>query len=131
MIYSTGIDIIEIERIERVYRQYREKFMNKIFSADEREAISQKKSGRIATLSGKFAAKEAVMKSLGSFFSDGVYLRDIEVLNLDSGQPYIRLPKRLTDALKNKKILISISHEKKFAVATAIISDETPTNGVL
>ncbi len=78
----------------------------------------------VVTMAGKFAAKEAVMKALGVFFASGVSLRDIEILNRPSGMPYVKLNTRLTPKIVGKKVLISISHEKKYAVALAVISDE-------
>lgn len=130
MIYSTGIDIVDLKRIADVYDRYGMKFLKKILSEDEIILITAKKSGLIASLSGKFAAKEAVMKALVVFFEDGVSVKDIEVLNHQSGQPFIRLPQRLTDKMGDKNILISISHEKRFAVASAIITDRDPTGGI-
>lgn len=124
MIYSTGIDLVEIDRIEKGYQRYGEKFLNRLYSPDEIDTIKSRRSQIITAMAGKYAAKEAVMKALGVFFDDGVYLRDIEILNRSSGMPFVRLPERLSTHLAGKKILISISHEKKYAVATAIICDE-------
>ena len=124
MIYSTGIDLVDIDRIQKGYRCYREKFLDRLYSPAEVGIIKSRKANMIVTMAGKFAAKEAVMKALVYFFDEGVYLRDIEILNRPSGIPYVRLPQKTEARLAGKKILISISHEKKYAVATAIICDE-------
>ncbi|MCP4569974.1 MAG: holo-[acyl-carrier-protein] synthase [FCB group bacterium] len=124
MIYSTGIDLVEIDRIQKGYRRYGDNFLNRLYSPDEIGIIKSRKANMIVTMAGKFAAKEAVMKALGYFFDEGVYLRGIEILNQPSGIPYVRLPQKTDAKMAGKKILISISHEKKYAVATAIICDE-------
>ena len=75
-------------------------------------------------LAGRFAAKEAVMKALGRFFDRGVALRDIEILNLPGGKPYVRLTPPLAVKLTGKRISISITHSGGYALATAIIEEE-------
>lgn len=124
MVYSVGIDLIEISRIRNGYKRFGDRYLYRLFSTDEIDLIRSKNPGAVTTMAGKFAAKEAVMKSLGAFFDSGVTFRDIEILSRTSGMPYVRLPKRLQRNIEGKKVLISISHEKKFALATAIITDE-------
>ncbi len=124
MVYSVGIDLIEISRIRNGYKRFGDRYLNRFFSTDEIDLIRSKNPGAVTTMAGKFAAKEAVMKSLGIFFDSGVTFRDIEILSRTSGMPYVRLPERLQRNIEGKRVLISISHEKKFALATAIITDE-------
>jgi holo-[acyl-carrier protein] synthase len=124
MIYSTGIDLVEISRIEQTFRRHGDRFLRRMFTDNETALIRSRKSTMIATMAGKFAAKEAVMKSLGAFFTGGVVLRDIEILNRPSGMPYVKLPERLMKKMSGKEIHLSVSHEKKYATAVAIISDE-------
>ena len=124
MVYSTGIDLVEISRIQKIYDSFGERFLNRYYSPDEINIVRSRKAGQIPTLAGKFAAKEAVMKALGSFFDSGVWLRDIEILNSPAGIPYTRIAPRIADKMRGKKIDISVTHEKRFAVAMAIISDE-------
>ncbi len=124
MIYSTGIDLVEIDRIQKGYQRFGDRFLSRLYSRDEIGLIKFRKANMIVSMAGRFAAKEAVMKALGQFFDDGVYLRDIEILNQPSGKPYVRLPEKQASRMTGKQILISISHEKKYAVATAIICDE-------
>jgi len=95
MIYSTGIDLVDIDRIRNGYRRYGDKYLGRLFSQSEIDDLTARKSGMIATMAGKFAAKEAVMKSLGVLFDSGVAFRDIEILNRSTGMPYVRLPGRL------------------------------------
>jgi holo-[acyl-carrier protein] synthase len=123
MIYSTGIDLVDINRIRQGYKAHGDRYLNRFYSRDEINQIRSRRANMIATMAGRFAAKEAVIKCLGLFFDSGVTFRDVEVLNLPGGRPYVRLPERLNDKMEGKKILISISHEKQMAVAMAIIVD--------
>lgn len=124
MVYSTGIDLVEIRRIQKIFDRFGERFLNRYYSSEEIKIIRSRKAGQIPTMAGKFAAKEAVIKALGFFFDSGVRLRDIEILNSPAGIPYPRIPRQIAEKMRGKKIDISVTHEKKFAVAMAIISDE-------
>ena len=124
MVYAIGIDLIEIERIRKGYNRFGDRYLTRLFTPAEIDIIRSRKAGMITTMAGKFAAKEAVMKALGVFFDSGVALRDIEILNHPSGMPYVKLPQKLQDAILNKEIIISISHEKRYAVANAVITDK-------
>lgn len=126
MTHSMGLDLVEIDRIRTSYSRHRERFLERLFSPEEIAIIESRKAGKYNTMAGKFAAKEAVMKALDSFFVNGeIFLRDIEILNTDSGQPFVKLPEKLAERMRGKKILISISHERVFAAAVATVVDET------
>jgi len=124
MVYSTGIDLVDIGRIRDGYNRFGDKYLARLFSDDEIADMKSRRAGMIETMAGKFAAKEAVMKSLGAFFDDGVTVKDIEILRRPGGMPHVRLPERLAKKLTGKSIMISISHEKHYAAAVAIITDE-------
>ncbi len=123
MILSTGIDIVEIKRIQIGYDRYQEKYLERIFSEKEIEIIKSRKAGMIPTMAGKFAAKEALIKALDSILEDDVFLKDIEILNKPSGRPYVQFNSRLQPKLEGRKVDISISHERNYAVAVAILSE--------
>lgn len=104
---SVGIDIVDTKRIS-----LEEKFIKRILSIKEIELLSSR-FDKISFLSGRWAAKEAFLKSLRTNIK-GIDLRTIEVLNDKNGSPFI--------IYNNKKYEnISISHEKEFAIAIAII----------
>lgn len=124
MVYSTGIDLVDIGRIRDGYNRFGDKYLARLFSDDEIADMKSRKAGMIETMAGKFAAKEAVMKSLGAFFKDGVTVKDIEILPRPDGMPLVRLPERLGKKLVGKSILVSISHEKHYAAAVAIVTEE-------
>ncbi len=122
MIYGIGIDIIEIERIKNSLKRFAGHFEEKIFTLDEIN-YCRSKADPSKHYAGRFAVKEAVMKSLGRGMGQSIDWKDIEVLNKKSGQPVLQIKgkgKVLFDQLKLKEILISISHEKSHAVGQAI-----------
>lgn len=113
-----GIDIIEIERIKKAC--CRERFMVRFFTLRE---ISSIRPGPnfYAHLAGKFAAKEAVAKALGTGFR--FRWQEVEILNEESGKPICFLSGKALDMAKMMnidKVLVSISHSKDYAVAFAI-----------
>jgi len=90
MILGIGSDIIDIRRIERTLERYGERFVARVFTDIER-AKSDRRANRAASYAKRFAAKEACAKALGTGFSQGVFWRDLGVVNLPSGKPTLRL----------------------------------------
>jgi holo-[acyl-carrier protein] synthase len=114
-----GVDIVEIHRIEKACR--RNRFLNRFFSERELGLIGDSASfyPRIA---GRFAAKEAVAKALGTGFRYFRW-RDIEILNDLDGRPRVVLSGKAGELLKSKgfeKVLVTISHGRDYAVAFAV-----------
>lgn len=92
MILGLGSDIIDIRRIEAVIAKHGDRFLDRIFTPQERARAERRgERTRIATYARRFAAKEAASKALGTGFSQGVFWRDLGVVNLSSGQPTLRL----------------------------------------
>ena len=90
MIIDIGTDIVDIRRIERTIARFGERFLDRIFTAKER-ARAERKANRVETYAKRFAAKEACAKALGTGFRQGVFFRDIGVVNLPSGKPTLAL----------------------------------------
>ncbi len=122
---TTGVDIIEIPRIKQTLDRYGQRFLNRIFTPDE-IAFGH---GRAPNLAGRFAAKEATMKALGTGVR-GVSWKDIEVVRADSGAPSVKLHGRAekrAERLQVSEISLSISHSREYAVAFVVAQrDETP-----
>lgn len=121
MIRAIGIDIIKIERLKKALQKWGTRLERKVFTPEEINA-SQGRT-RLTYLAGRFAAKEAVFKSLGT----GGYWQDIEVLAEKNNKPYIVLQKKMkiiADQKGVKKILISLSHDNDYAIAQAIAIGE-------
>ncbi len=114
-----GVDIVDLDRIEKIYGRYGVKFLQR-FLTEEEIAICLHKPQVIASVAGRFAAKEAVVKALGTGFADGVHWKSFEILNDERGRPFVR---PLCAALfpPGCTMKISIAHDRHSAVATALL----------
>ena len=120
-IYGVGTDIVDITRIKKSIKN--KKFIYKIFSDRE---IKNSKNKLDSYYAKRFAAKEAFSKALGTGISEGISFNEISILNNDKGQPYIELLGKtkiiVNKKIKKRKIFLSLSDEKKYAIATVIIN---------
>jgi holo-[acyl-carrier protein] synthase len=115
---AIGVDIVEIERVESAIKRGRERFLNRIYTEEELRTCQY----RLASLASRFAAKEAVMKVLGTG-GIGIGWREIEILTGEDGRPSVKLyGKALNQAaeLNLKEVSVSLSDSKQNAVAVAI-----------
>ena len=129
MIIGIGQDICDVKRIELTINRFGDRFKNRIFTKEEINKC-ESRSNFIDSYARRFAAKEACSKALGTGFRKGVFYRDIEVINLKSGKPTIELKggaldqfRLITSNNKNASIEISLTDDKKLALAIVIISD--------
>ena len=126
-VLGTGIDIVENYRLKKLLLKKKSNFKNKIFTNNE-IAYCEKKSNFTNCYSKRFAAKEAFVKALGTGFRKNINFKDIEVLKNHYGKPYILINKKVINKIKTlfkvKKfnILLSISDETKYSIASVIIS---------
>ena len=119
MIKGTGIDIAEVNRIKDNLGN--EKFLNKIYSANEIEYLKHRKFNS-QTAAGMFAAKEAVSKSLGTGFLN-FWPCNIEILKNETGKPYVNLTGNAlirAQEMNIENIQISVSHTSEYAIAFCI-----------
>lgn len=130
MILGIGSDLVDIRRIERTLERYGARFVDRVFTAEERRR-SDHRAGRAASYAKRYAAKEACSKALGTGFRDGVYWRDLGVVNLASGRPTMILTggalKRLqamTPDGMTARIELTLTDEMPLASAFVIISAE-------
>ena len=120
-IFGVGIDIVEVERIKKIHQKYGEKFARKILSNNELKNFLKDKN-KIHFLAKRFAAKEAVGKALGVGIKNGSILKNIEIKNDINGKPFVNINDiEKLNMTEKKEIHISLSDEKKFAVANAVI----------
>ena len=124
-IFGIGTDIVSVDRIKKSLKN--RNFINRIFN--KKEILKCKKiNNSINCYAKRFAAKEAFSKALGTGISKGINFNEIVILNKKSGKPYINIigqtKKILNKKLKKKKskISLSLSDEKKYAVAFVTIS---------
>lgn len=120
MLKGIGNDIIEISRIERAIQRHGDRFLNKIFTPKERAYCAGYAEAK-RHYAGRFAAKEAVVKALGTGFRLGISWIDIEILNDALGKPVVYFSKHVQALLGDVQCLISISHCREFASAVAVI----------
>ena len=126
-ILGTGIDIVETNRLKKLLLKKKSNFKNKIFTNNE-IAYCEKKSNITNCYSKRFAAKEAFVKALGTGFRNNINFKDIEVVKNHYGKPYLLINKTVINKIKTlfkvKKfnVLLSISDETKYAIASVIIS---------
>ena len=126
-ILGTRIDIVDNYRLKKLLFKKKFNFKNKIFTNNE-IAYCEKKSNITNCYSKRFAAKEAFVKALGTGFRKNINFKDIEVVNNHYGKPYLLINKRVINKIKTSfkvkkfNILLSISDEKKYAIASVIIS---------
>ena len=119
MILGIGSDLIDIRRIEKSLERHGERFVARIFTEVEK-ARAENRAGRVASYAKRFAAKEACSKALGSGISEGVFWRDMGVVNLPSGRPTMHLT---GGAAAKREQLVPPDHR---AVIHLTITDEFP-----
>ena len=121
-IIAHGIDLVDFGRIEGMLEKHPQRFLDRVYTPTEQTDADHTKN-RIEKLAGRFAAKEAVMKLIGTGWRDGVAWTDIEVVNNPLGQPIVSISgkvKEFADEKGIEQITLSITHTANFAIASAV-----------
>ena len=121
-VISIGIDIVEIYRIRGMYDRFPDRFVNRVYTPDERKRLKILKDP-VNYLAGRWAVKEAVLKVLGTGLSGGISWQDLNIKRLKSGAPSVELGGKARErarAIGVETVLVSISHGKEYAVAQAL-----------
>jgi holo-[acyl-carrier protein] synthase len=124
---TTGVDIIEIDRIQAALERWGQRFLNRIYTEGEIAYCR----GRPPNLAGRFAAKEAAMKALGTGLR-GVGWKDVEVVRGTGGKPSVRLHGRAllrAEKLGVTELALSLSHSRGYAVAFVVGFIPDPLEG--
>ncbi len=128
MILGIGTDITDVRRIAKVIERHGDRFLDRIFTAAERERAERRRN-RVETYAKRFAAKEACAKALGTGLRAGIWWRDMGVVNLPSGRPTLELTggakrrlEAITPAGHQARIDLTITDEGPMAQAFVIIS---------
>jgi holo-[acyl-carrier protein] synthase len=128
MILGLGSDITDARRIAKVLERHGERFITRVYTETER-ALADRRKNRVETYAKRFAAKEACAKALGTGMRDGVWWRDMGVVNLPGGKPTMRLTggalkrlQALTPTGHDARIDLTIADEGPMAVALVVIS---------
>jgi holo-[acyl-carrier protein] synthase len=130
MIIGLGNDIVDIRRIEQTLARHGDRFLQRVFTPlERRKADSRTEKLRAATYAKRFAAKEAASKALGTGFRQGVFWKDLGVVNLSTGQPSLRLTggaaarlDAITPAGYGAQISLTMTDEYPYANAVVIIA---------
>ena len=125
-IVAHGIDLVDFPRIEEMVKRHGERFVNRIFTAAE-QAYSQASKNGTEKLAGRFAAKEAILKLIGTGWRGKIAWTDIEIVNTPTGQPEVKLSgevEKIAAKLGIKHISVSITHTGNFAIASAVAMAE-------
>ncbi len=135
MILGLGIDALDIRRIEKTIERFGTRFTHRVFTPTERER-ARGRANETGALAMRFSAKEACAKALGTGIDHGVFWRDMEVFNLASGKPAMRLEGEARARLlgmvpegMSPRIDVSMADEHPLAQAMVIISAVSPGSG--
>jgi holo-[acyl-carrier protein] synthase len=130
IIIGLGSDLIDIRRIEKTIERFGDRFLDRIFTANERQRCDRRLN-RAASYARRYAAKEAAAKALGTGFRRGVFWRDLGVINLPSGQPSMLLTggalqrlEAITPPGMAPRLSLTITDEPPLAQAVVIITAE-------
>lgn len=128
MIIGLGSDLCSIERIEKSIDRFGDRFIKRIFTDVERAKADRRELTRAATYAKRFAAKEACAKALGTGFRDGVFFRDLGVVNAKSGKPTLHLTGRAAERLHaitppghRAEIHLTLTDDHPWALAVVMI----------
>ena len=124
-VIGLGTDIVNINRIQKIYSKYGNHFLDKILTESEKKTSKLK---NIETIAKRFAAKEAISKAIGYGFSKGIHFKNIEIYNDKNGKPCANINGKakviLSKISKKYNIFLTLSDDKPWAVATALITSQ-------
>lgn len=123
MIFGIGVDVLQVERIERVLTRHGERFIRHLLMPEERAQLA-KTQRRVRFIAMRFAAKEAIVKGMGTGFGHGVWIRDVGVVQNAWGKPevvYSARGARVRDALGIGEGHVTLTDEAGLVVAVAVL----------
>ena len=123
MIVGVGLDILETERMARALERHGERFAAKVFTATERSDCASRLD-QVQAYAARFAAKEACLKALGTGWSRGLFLKDVEVVRTKSGAPTLRLRGAAAERARElgaRHHHVSLTHQASIAAAVVVL----------
>jgi holo-[acyl-carrier protein] synthase len=121
--YRIGTDLVHIPRIQALYERFGSQFLSRVYTEAEQRYCLAAKAHLFARLAGRWAAKEAVTKALGTGWR-GLGYRDVEVIRQVSGEPSIQLHNRAAAMVASYAQVswqVSFSHDKDYAISTVLL----------
>ena len=126
-IVGIGLDLVKIARIRAIMERWHDRFLLRLYTeAEQRDCLAR--ASPYASLAGRFAAKEAILKALGTGWSAGVRWVDIQVLNDRTGRPIVTVGGQVGVLIREAgvtRIHISLSHDSEYAVAQAVLTQDS------
>ena len=130
MIIGIGTDILNLERINKIINKYDQKFIDRIYGKNEIQISKTKLNNSINYFGKRFSAKEATWKALGETRGEGLFFKEIEILNDINGKPYLFFSGKTKEFIEKKeknlkaklKFDISLSDDTPFVIAFVVIS---------
>lgn len=122
-VVGVGVDLVEITRIQRSIEQHAERFLERVFTEQERAYAEDSPKRRYERYAARFAAKEAAFKVLGTGWRSGIGWTDVEVVSAPTGQPSLQVTgeaAKFADQLGIRSWLVSLSHTDSLAIATVL-----------
>jgi holo-[acyl-carrier protein] synthase len=126
MVLGVGTDLMETKRIEESIERFGDRFLERVFTAEEIAYCLRKKKNSAESFAARFAAKEAGAKALGTGISRGVTWKELEVRRETSGRPTLHLSGRaaeLAGAMGVRRMQLSLTHSRELAMAVVVVED--------
>ncbi|WP_027416543.1 holo-ACP synthase [Aneurinibacillus terranovensis] len=127
MIMGTGIDLVELKRIEKILSRQEADFVRRILTPGEQKLIPGVQARKVEFLAGRFAAKEACAKALGTGLGKVLSFQDIQVLRENTGRPILQVSSSVLEAVFGTSacmVHVSISHSKEYAISQVIVEKQ-------
>lgn len=116
-----GTDIVNVDRVKKSIEELGDKFKKRVYTDEEISYCESRRMCKYESYAARFAAKEAVYKAISPTKEQNGVFTEVEVLTEETGKPYIVLHGELKKIIGDKKIDVSLSHEKEFAIAMVVI----------
>jgi holo-[acyl-carrier protein] synthase len=131
VIFGIGTDILKVERVEQTWQRFGEHFARRVLLDEERELFAASKRP-VRFLAMRFAAKEAIVKALGTGFANGIWVRDVGMVPNKLGQPQVIYSERGREMCRKLGVgegYLSLSDEAGLVVAVAVLMRATKKRG--
>ena len=117
---AIGVDLVDVSRMQRAIERWGEGFLRRVFTPGE-IAFCEGRPAKYERYAARFAAKEAVVKALGTGFRRGVFCTQVEIVDNEHSPPHVELHGKARDLAGPADILLSLSHERTAAVAVVFM----------
>ncbi len=123
MVRGLGVDIVQIDRIGGAFERFGRRLVDRLLGEQER-ALMATRSDPVSFIAGRFAAKEALIKALGTILQVRPAWSQMQILVDRQGRPVIVLESKVAETVQEQRFHVSISHERDYAVAVVVVESE-------